>query len=62
MRKKKTSTKDSHPPPSTEKPTFLILRDSGIREASDIKKRNSRGTTKTKPSKVTAEPGSSKKF
>ena len=59
--RKKTTAKDSHPPTPIQKPTFLMLRDSG--EASDAKKRNSRGNKmKTKPNQVTAETGSNKKF
>ena len=56
--RKKTTTQDSHPP--TQKPTFLILRDSGDKNASD--KKSSRGKLKTNPNQVTAETGSSKKF
>ena len=57
---KRTTTEDGHQP--TQKPTFLILKDSGTNGASGINKKTSKGNTmKTKPNKVTAATGSSKK-
>ena len=51
---KKTEAKDGHPPNHT--PTFLMLKDSGVNGASEVKLKNSVGKNCQKPNQIKSRP------